>query len=237
MNKKKDKIVAIVLAGGNSQRLSGYSMPKQLLQINNKHVIKYCLDIYHDLEEIDSIVLVINESFRGKFESIVKHGGYHKVQKIVAGGISRQDSVLNGILSSPSCDFVVIQNGVSILTPPDLILQCITKAKKFQAASAFVHEVYSSFTVSKNRVEKPLDRTTLGHVRDPQVFDYSLILRIHKLARGDRNGPYSNDVILLKEYGQEIHLIESPPDNFKITTDMDLKLAGLLLEKRKVQDA
>jgi len=231
MKIKKPKITAVILAGGNSKRLPGHPVPKQLLKINDNYIINYCLDIYQSLSEIDSIILVINNNFRDLFETIINEGNYNKIEKMVGGGKYRQQSVYNGISSISSCDFVIIQNGVSILTPPELIIKCIKKAKTYKAVTAYVDEIYSSFTINKNRVKKIINRNILGHVRDPQVYDYQLLLDIHKKAYKEHLGPFTNDVILLKEYGQEIYLVESPSSNFKITSDIDIKLANILLKE------
>ncbi len=229
----KEKIVAVILAGGDSKRLTEHSLPKQLININGKHIVKYCLDIYQNLSVIDSIILVINNKFRTLFEDIINKEHYTKVEKIVPGGERRQESVFNGISAIESCDLVVIQNGVSIFTPPELILMCIETAKIHRAASSFVREVYSSFEFKENRITNALNRGRMGHVRDPQVFDFHLLLGLHKKAQQEKRELFTNDVILLKYFGHEVYLVESTPNNFKITTDLDIKLAHILLIEAK----
>jgi 2-C-methyl-D-erythritol 4-phosphate cytidylyltransferase len=233
MIKGKKKIAAIILAGGESKRISGNDIPKQLIKIADKYLISFCLDIYQGIDAVDDIVLVFNENYRELFDSIIREGNYRKVKRIVPGGKYRQNSILNGISAAKSSDFVIIQNGVSVLTPRELIYECLRQAEVHTAVSAFVREIYSSFTVNENKLELVLDRDRLGHVRDPQVIETRLLYDLHKRANEEGKGPYTNDVFLLKEYGQEVHLIESPPSNFKITTDIDIKLARLLLQEAK----
>ncbi|UCC95039.1 MAG: 2-C-methyl-D-erythritol 4-phosphate cytidylyltransferase [Candidatus Omnitrophota bacterium] len=224
----KPRVVAVILAAGRGKRLDA-SLPKQLLKIKNRYVVNYCLDIYQNLEMIDSIVLVINDEFRSLFETIVHNGGYSKVESIVAGGYLRQDSIFNGLATLKGCDLVVIQNAVSIFTPPKLIVACIEKALHHGAVSAFVREKYSSFTFEGDALKAALDRRLLGHVRDPQVFDFNLLFDAHKKARRGKEY-FTNDVLLLSASGHDVHLVESNPYNFKITFDVDIKLAHLLLE-------
>ncbi len=228
----KPKIVAVILAGGISSRLLSQKLPKQLIKIHDKHTISYCLDIYQNIYDIDHIVLVINESFRTLFEKIVSDGNYTKVRKIVTGGRFRQNSVFNGISSIGACDFVIVQNGVSIFTPQELILECIEKAKIHKAVSAFVYEPYSSFMCVDNKIKTALDRSMLGHVRDPQVFDYALLLKAHMEANKKGTMSFTNDIFLLRELGHEVYAVESNMNNFKITTDMDIKLAEMIVKER-----
>ncbi len=226
----KPKIAVVILAGGVGSRLLSRNLPKQLIKIYDKYVISYCLDIYQNICDIDHIVLVINENFRTLFEKIVSDGNYTKVRKMVTGGRFRQNSVFNGISSVDPCDFVIIQNGVSIFTPQELILECIEKAKTHKVVSAFVYEPYSSFMCIDNKIKTALDRSMLGHVRDPQVFDHTLLLRVHTEANKKGMMHFTNDIFLLKKFGHEVYVVESNANNFKITTDMDIKLAEMIIK-------
>lgn len=205
-------------------------MPKQLVELGGRHVVSYCLDIYQNIDIVDSIVLVIQDKFIDLFNAIVRDGKFSKVKNIVTGGEYRQDSIYNGLSTMEACDFVVIQNSVSIFTSPQLIINCIEKAEIHKAVSAFSCEEYSSFTFKQDKIEGLLDRSKLGHVRDPQVFDYTLLLDLHQRARKESKQPFSNDILLAKEFGQDVYLVESHPYNFKITTDIDIKLAKTILE-------
>jgi 2-C-methyl-D-erythritol 4-phosphate cytidylyltransferase len=231
MSQRKARISTIILAAGDSKRFSGQPVPKQLLPLNGRPTVSHCLDIYQQLDCVNDIILVINEKFRKNFESVVEHAEYSKIRKIVTGGKTRQESIFIGLESTDSCDYVVIQNGVSVLTSHELISKCIKAVKKYRAVSAFVHETYTSFLVHNNRIDNPVDRNLLGHVRDPQVFEFSLIKDAHEWALRKRLSSFTNDILLMKEFGQEVYLVESPPNNFKITTYLDLKLAEILLKE------
>lgn len=224
------KIVALVLAAGEGRRFSAYPVPKQLVELHGRPVVTYCLDIFQKLDIIDSIVLVIHGKYEEAFERILKQNSYTKIKKIVAGGVYRQDSIYNGLCAAGLCDLVVIQNGVTIFTAPELIKSCIEKACVHQAVTAFLPEEYTSFMFSGEKVDEPVDRSRLGHVRDPQVFSYPLLMALHEKARKDKKVPFSNDIFMAREYGQDVCLVESHPYNFKITTDIDIKLAKTILE-------
>jgi 2-C-methyl-D-erythritol 4-phosphate cytidylyltransferase len=230
MNFSKLKVVALLLAGGEGKRANSHNTPKQLLKIEDRHIINYCLDIYQRLDIVDTIVLVVNDDFRQTFEKIAKEGSCSKIEKFVGGGKIRQESVFNGLSAINSADLVVIQNAVSIFTPPELILTCIEKARTHKAVSAFCPENYSSFTYEGALMKEPVERKTLGHVRDPQVFDFNLLLSLHKRAVA-KNVNFTNDVILARTFGHEVYLVESPAKNFKITTDVDLRIAHEMVKE------
>lgn len=227
------KIVALILAAGEGRRFSAYPVPKQLVEIHGRPVISYCLDIFQKMDIIESIALVVHDKFVASFDAIAKKEGFTKVKKIVTGGEYRQDSVFRGLSAIESCDFVVVQNAVSIFTRPELILSCIEKAGVHRAASAFSPEEYSSFTFKDERIDAVLERSKLGHVRDPQVFDFKLLLELHVRAQQEHKGPFTNDILLAKEFNHDVYLVESHPYNFKITTDIDIKLARTILELKE----
>jgi len=226
----KPKVTALILAAGEGKRFSAYPVPKQLVELHGRPVVSYCLDIYQKMDMVDSIVLIIHDKYDEIFEKLLKGGGYTKVKKVVTGGEYRQDSIYRGLTACGPCDLVAIQNGVTIFTAPELIASCISKAVVHRAVTAFTQEEYTSFMFSGDKIDRLIDRSILGHVRDPQVFDHSLLLSLHERARKDKKGPFTNDIFLAKEYGQDVCLVESHPYNFKITTDIDIKLAKTILE-------
>lgn len=230
MGTKKPRVVALILAAGEGKRFSAYPVPKQLVELHGRPVVSYCLDLYQQMEIIDSIVLIIQDRYEGIFEKLAKDNSYSKVKKIVIGGEYRQDSIYSGLCAAGPCDLVVIQNGVTIFTAPELIEACIEKARVYKAVTAFMPEEYTSFMFSGDKVDELVDRTRLGHVRDPQVFSYPLLLSLHEKARHDGKKPFTNDIFMAKDYGQDVYLVESHPYNFKITTDIDIRLAKTILE-------
>ena len=224
------KVTTVVLAAGASERIHNKVIPKQLLKVNGKPIVCHCLDIFQCMTEVDEIVLVIIENHRKRFETLVREGGYDKVRKIVSGGEYRQDSIRNALEAIDSCDIVIIQNAASILTPRRFVSECINKVQIYGAVSAFVPEVYSSFLFREGKVTEGVDRNTLGHVRAPQVFTYNLIREAYNRMDAHRD-VFTNDVLLLRAQGISVYLVESPPENIKITTDVDIDLASLLLTR------
>ena len=230
MDANNPKIIVLILAGGNGFRIGrGNVLPKQLMLINNKPIIAYCLDIYQEIAMVDSIVLVINNSYRAEFEAIVNKYSYSKVINIIPGGVTRQESISNGLSSINQCDVVIIQNGTSIFTPRELIMKCVEKSKTHGAVSAFAKTEYSSFLKSDNYISKMIPRENLCCVRDPQVFNFNLLQKLHQDSKKDQ-ATFTNDVALAKDYGHDVFLIESSAANFKITTAHDLAIAKHLIK-------
>lgn len=87
------KFSAVILAGGKGERFKS-SVSKQLMSLNGKPVIQYCLDVIEPL--VDEVVVVSNTQY--------------KDYKCVAGGLTRSESAYNGVVATTG-DFVIIHEG------------------------------------------------------------------------------------------------------------------------------
>ena len=76
--------VGIILAAGSGQRF-GSSIPKQFMSLNGLKVIEYSINAFKLSKTIDYIIIVTDEYSIDLCES-------YRVDKIVAGGTSRQES-------------------------------------------------------------------------------------------------------------------------------------------------
>ena len=230
------KTAAIILAGGSGQRVKRHDIPKQLVRINDRPIISYCLEIYQGIEEVHSIILVINEEYRENFNQIVELEKFTKVSHVVSGGVLRSDSVYNGLMSikDENFDLVLIQNGVSIFTLPDVIKKCIEKAEVSKAVTAGdTVSVYTPFYYKDDHVVEMLEKKRIGYIRDPQCFHYKFLVDLHERMQNEETGPFYNDAIMCKHYREGVALVPSNRDNFKITYDFEIFLAEFLIKKGK----
>ena len=91
---KKEKVTAIVLAGGSGKRMGG-ACKKQYLLLGEKPILYYSLKTFQE-SCVDEIILVTNEPEYCTREIIQKYG-LDKVTKIVPGGAERYHSVYAGL--------------------------------------------------------------------------------------------------------------------------------------------
>ena len=89
-------VVGILLAGGIRSRM-GKDVPKQFIEVNNKPIIFYPLEIMENHPQIDAIEIVCVESFVDTMWDIVETAGFKKVKWITVGGDTCQDSTRNGV--------------------------------------------------------------------------------------------------------------------------------------------
>jgi 2-C-methyl-D-erythritol 4-phosphate cytidylyltransferase len=81
-------------------------------------------------------------------------------------------------------------------------------------------------------VTATLDRSRLWAIQTPQAFRRAVLERAldcdaATLARA------TDDAWLVEQAGGTVRIVESTPENFKVTTPHDLKVAALLLGERR----
>jgi 2-C-methyl-D-erythritol 4-phosphate cytidylyltransferase len=81
------------------------------------------------------------------------------------------------------------------------------------------------------RVAETLDREGLWAVQTPQVFRRAALADA-LAAPEDVLAAATDDAWLVERAGGRVHVVESPRENLKVTTPVDLRLAEILLSER-----
>jgi 2-C-methyl-D-erythritol 4-phosphate cytidylyltransferase len=173
---------------------------------------------------------------------------------VVEGGATRAQSVSNA-LQAVGTAFVAIHDAARPLVTPELIEDVVAVlAGDAEAAGAIaaapltdtIKQVESEEGSGRNalsgdntdralhQVEVTLDRTRLWAAQTPQVF------RVEALREALAGDPVSvaaatDEAMLVEAAGGKVLIHSSPGENIKVTTPLDLKLAGLLLAERSAQ--
>lgn len=84
---------------------------------------------------------------------------------------------------------------------------------------------------SSNVVESTLDRSRLWAAQTPQVFRVDALRRALE-ADSDAAAAATDEAMLVEAAGGRVLIHPSPPENLKVTTPLDLRVADLLLRGR-----
>ncbi len=221
------KTVAIIVAGGRGLRLGG-EIPKQFRNIHERPLLSWTIMQFERAKTVDEIVIVVPEDYLlYANEKVVNPFSFRKVNKIVIGGESREESVKNGLRSIPiSTAYVAIHDGARPLIFHEDIDKVIEVAKRERAAvlarpiTETVKRVESEFIIST------LDRTKLFLAETPQVFQYDLIMSAHDKPP-EINA--TDDAYLVELLGFKVRAVTPGRANPKITTEDDLAWARFIL--------
>jgi len=226
-------VTAILVAAGNSTRM-GSGGSKQLLPLAGRPVILQTLSAFERAKMVEEIILVTREQDREEITAIVREAGLKKLSGIVAGGDTRQQSVLNGVRAARGqARYLVIHDGARPLIRPEEIDGIVREAlvRKAVSMAVPVKDTIKLADDSRRVVSTP-DRAALWMIQTPQVFAYDLYGRAVEKALSERKD-YTDDCQLVENLGVPVYLHPGSYRNIKITTGEDLKMAELLWDEEE----
>lgn len=220
--------IAIILAGGTGTRFNSKE-PKQFLEIGGKTLLETCLRKFQDHEGIAGIILVCPARHLAKAEKIA--AACSKVGKVLAGGMTRQESSAIGVRAAAGAECVLIHDAARALVPKAVI-------RRVQAALATGDAVMPVLAVGDTtvRVDEAglvtavLDRDKLRRAQTPQGFKLDVMRQAHELADSEGYGDAGDDCSLVLRYKlAPVVTVEGDPKNIKITYPSDLIVAETIL--------
>jgi 2-C-methyl-D-erythritol 4-phosphate cytidylyltransferase len=209
--------VALLVAAGRGTRL-GSSGPKALVVVAGRPMLDWSLDALRAVGEIQEIVVALPDGVQAPAGTVG-----------VPGGAERSHSVLAALRASRG-DPVVVHDAARPLVTAAIIRATLAALDEHGCdaaiAAAPVHD-----TVKRARdgvVHGTLDRSELWAVQTPQAFRRAA-LDAALSAGEDLLAAATDDAALVEAQGGTVRVVPAPPENFKITTAHDLRVAELLL--------
>jgi len=233
-------VSVIIAAAGKGTRMNS-DINKQYINICGVPVLARSIGVFQECKLINEIIVVVNKDdiiFCKK--NIIDTYEFTKVTQIVAGGDSRQKSVLNGLNAvNKDTEIVLIHDGARPFVKQEIIIDSITSAMNFGAACVAV-PVKDTIKRSVGKdgqdfVTETIPRETLWLVQTPQAFRYSLIREAHIKAY-EEGFEGTDDSILVERLGVPVKIVMGRYDNIKITTWEDLIIGEAILSNELFTD-
>ena len=218
---------AVIVAAGSASRMKG--VDKIMADLGGMPVIARTVRAFDECDCISEIVIVTREDLIPSVTAACL--GFGKVTAVVAGGDSRQESVNNGLNAlSDKVKLAAIQDGARPFAQWQMIDRVVRAANTYSAAAPAIPVKDTIKVVEGGVVKNTPDRKTLQAVQTPQVFDKDL-LRAALLKAKEDGAEVTDDCSAVERMGMSVKIVEGDERNIKITTQMDLKIAALLLEE------
>jgi 2-C-methyl-D-erythritol 4-phosphate cytidylyltransferase len=226
VERKKEKVGAVIVAAGKSERMG--DIDKMFASLGGKPLLLRTSRPFQQSSLIDKVVVVVSGEREIKCRHLLTGPEWPKVSDVCLGGRRRQDSVAEGLKRLAGCDLVVIHDGARPLVTVELIEEGLKAAKETGAAAAAVPVTDTIKVADKGRtvLETP-SRQNLWSVQTPQVFSTGIIREAYKNARED----VTDSASLVERLGYKVKLYMGSYDNIKVTTPADLALAEILWRK------
>jgi 2-C-methyl-D-erythritol 4-phosphate cytidylyltransferase/2-C-methyl-D-erythritol 2,4-cyclodiphosphate synthase len=227
--------IAIIVAGGKGKRMHK-RINKLFLLLNKDPIIFYTLKTFQECKNVNKIILVVNPDDKGKFQSIIKKNNFKKVEKIVEGGLERQDSVYNGIKAiekAENDDIIIIHNAANPFVNEETINNSIKAANKFGASVVGFPAKDTIKVIEDGIVKKTIERKQLWQIQTPQTMKYFLAKKAFEIAYRDKFYG-TDDVSLVERIGGTVKVVYCPRENIKITDQHDLAYLNKLINASRI---
>ena len=211
--------VALVVAAGRGERL-GKPVPKAFANLAGRPMVEWSVATLQRVAAVTEIVVALPPG-------VAAPGGTIGVP----GGSERSHSVRAALAAASDDDVVVVHDAARPLVTPELVRACLDALGDADAAIAAAPVTDTIKECADGRVVRTLDRSRLWAVQTPQVFRRAALQRALDQDH-EALGAATDDASLVEAMGGTVHVVAAPRENLKVTTELDLRVAEMLLHER-----
>ena len=222
--------VAIIIAGGVGSRMN-MDIPKQFLHVYGKPVIIYTLEGFQKHPEIDAIEVVCLQGWEETLRDYARQYGIEKLQWIVPGGETGQESIRNGVFNLEGVlkenDIAIIHDGNRPLVDSGVLSDTLRVCRLHGngvTSTPYNEQIFRKLDEHSTREYIP--RETLRKVATPQSYRYGLLLRAYHRAFEEKIGIYGSAYTntMMVDLGETLYFAAGSDKNIKLTSRDDLEL-------------
>jgi 2-C-methyl-D-erythritol 4-phosphate cytidylyltransferase len=217
---------SIVVAGGSGRR---FGRPKQYAALAGRPVLAWAVEACRPFSA--GVVLVVPAD-----ADLDDRQG---ADTVVAGGLSRADSVRRGLAAvPPDAEVIVVHDAARPLASAALFRAVIDAVGHEGGADGAVPGLPVGDTIKvvdeARTVTRTLDRGSLVAVQTPQAFRAAILRRAHEAGAAEQSAADAptDDAMMVEALGGTVRVVEGEPGNLKITTPGDLETAAGLVAAR-----
>jgi 2-C-methyl-D-erythritol 4-phosphate cytidylyltransferase len=229
------KNIALIIAGGIGARMH-QDIPKQFINVHDKPIIVYTLEAFQKHPNIDAIEVVCLEGWHDILRAYAKQFGITKLENIVNGGATGQDSIRNGLCDiakryNSDDDIVLIHDSIRPMVSADIISDNIRVCREFGNATAVIPCTSVMLKTEDSIIsDDQIPRDNLKITQTPQAFYLNELLSVHAEAIKRDLLPSIASCALYIEMGKKVYLSAGSEKNIKITTSEDIEIFSALLQ-------
>ena len=128
----------------------------------------------------------------------------------------------NALDAAPEASVVVVHDAARPLVTVALVRRCLDALEGYDGVIAAIPVTDTVKVVEDGEVIRTPDRGRLWAAQTPQVF------RAETLRQASA-GEATDDAALVEALGGRVRVVEGAPENFKVTTSLDARVAEALL--------
>ncbi len=225
----------LIPAAGLGRRMGG-KRNKLLLTLLGKPLLAWTLETAQAARSTHWLGIIGQPEDWSDWQTVIKNFSITKPVQFIPGGVTRQESVYNGLQALPEeAKQVLIHDGARCLVTPGLIDRCAEALSQYSGLVAAI-PVKDTIKVidAVGRVQSTPERRHLWAAQTPQGFDLQKLKHCHE--EGRRQGwEVTDDAALFERFNLPVQVVMGEETNLKLTTPADLVIAELILRQRLSQ--
>lgn len=221
------KFAVLVLAAGRSSRFGDPNYKKPFAMLDGRAVWLHSVERFVGRDDVCQTIVVISpddrEEFARKFGANLMFMGVD----LCEGGAERADSVRAGLAKvSDEATHIAIHDAARPLVTTAEVDAVFAAAVEMGAAILATPVTATLKRVADGQITATEPRDGLWAAQTPQAFELGLYRRAVESVEGVA---VTDDAQLVERLGEPVSIVEGSPQNLKITTQEDLKLAATIL--------
>jgi ribitol-5-phosphate 2-dehydrogenase (NADP+) / D-ribitol-5-phosphate cytidylyltransferase len=226
-----EKVKAVILASGTGTRFNN-THPKQFAKLAGLPVLVHTLKAFQGSAKIAGIVVVTQEEFMEQVWKLADQNSLTKIEKVVVGGATRQESSHIGIsCCGDDTDYLLVHDSVRPFVTNRVIDDMVAAAIEHGAVDTVIPSADTIVEVDADGfISNIPDRSRLRRGQTPQAFSRALILEAHRRAGADGIENSTDDCSLVLRMGHPVYCVNGDEQNIKITYPLDLHIADKLFQ-------
>ena len=228
-----------ILAGGKGTRMGKTELPKQFLTLGNKPIIIHTVEQFLISSDVDQIIIAVPCDWVNYTENII--GKYYKKEKIkiIEGGSSRNETIMaickyisenNKVTDN---DILITHDAVRPFITQRIIKENIEYANKYDAVDTVI-PAYDTIVEAKdnNIISNIPIRDYMYQGQTPQSFKVKELMNTYNELKDEERNILTDAAKIYVLKNKKVKLVMGESYNMKITTQYDLKLANLMIDKK-----
>lgn len=216
----------IIPAGGSGSRM-GSEIPKQMLDLRGKPVLRRTVELFMDLPFKVGIVISINPSIKDMWMEYCRYNNFVFKSILTPGGLTRFHSVKRALSYLPDGGIVAVHDGVRPLMRKEDVAAIFEEAEEHPAVVPLMPVQDSMRRLVSDGVTEIVDREEYRLVQTPQVFHTEVLRKAYSQAFTPE---FTDDASVVERTGVPLHFCAGSRLNIKLTTPEDMVLAGALID-------
>ena len=220
--------IALLLAAGTDPTFQ-MNIPKQFVNVYNRPVIVYTMEIFQNNPEIDTIMVACLKGWENMVEAYAKQFHIDKLKWVIQGGKSGQETsriAVDRLMETCSGDdIIVIHDAIRPMVSDDIISDSIHTCMKKGMGIAAVTSMDNVMMTDDGETGKlSISRYAFRRIQTPQTYFLGDLQKAHEeaLSKGIINENDTNNMI--SRLGRNVNFSKGSDLNLKINTVEDVAM-------------